>query len=612
MLGSRRLSIVDLSVNGHMPMSTPDGRYSIAYNGECYNYRELRPALEAKGYRFRSNTDTEVLLYLYAEEGPNMLHWLNGMFGFAIWDAQERVLFMARDRMGVKPLYYAVAGDALYFASEQKALFAAGIEPEFDPDTWEELLCFRYVTGERTPFRGVRRLLPGHTLRWQDGRVQIDRWWNLSERARILREALPENSVEWFRQAFDDAVNLRRICDVPVGVLLSGGLDSSCVASSLGAQGASGVASFTVRFDEAFYDESPLAKSLAKRWGLEYHDLAVNEDDLLDLVRHCSWLNDEPLAHANDPHLFAISRYAKPRVTVLLSGEGADELMGGYVRYRPLRYLSALRSARPLVGAMAQLMPAGVPGTLSSRVHKLQRMLALGGPEDFVLFNACDVLPLELGALGFAGRDDFVARRRILAEATSLYPDEPMRQAMYLDQHSFLVSILDRNDRTTMGASIECRVPFLDYRLVEGMAALPSRTLLRGYQSKMLLREAFAGRLPAEILKHRKWGFAVPWTKYFQQRPEFRDVIAGLPEARPICDGPFDRAKLKRVITDYLGGNLHHHALVRQLFFIAVWHKACVADARAGVMRNALSSSSFERSGAIPKSSGQAVFRNGN
>lgn len=580
MLGSRRLSIVDLSANGHMPMSTPDGRYTIAYNGECYNYRDLRPALEAKGYKFRSNTDTEVLLYLYAEEGANMLHWLNGMFAFAVWDAQERVLFIARDRMGVKPLYYAISGNALYFASEQKALFAAGIRAEFDTDTWEELLCFRYVAGERTPFRGIRRLAPGHCLRWQHGRTKIDRWWNLSERARLLSETSPKDAVEWLRQTLDDAVNIRRICDVPVGVLLSGGLDSSCLGASLGAQGVGGVASFTVRFKEAFYDESPLARELAQRWGLEYHDMVVEEEGLLDLVHRCSWLNDEPLAHANDPHLFAISVYAKPRVTVLLSGEGADELMGGYVRYRPLRHLNALHAARPLVRMAAALLSRGLAGTLSSRVQKLRRMLDLGGANEFVLFDACDVLPAELGVLGFRGQDEFAARRRFLAEAQALYPGEPMRQAMYLDQHTFLVSILDRNDRTTMGASIECRVPFLDYRLVEGLAALPSGVLLKGRKNKPLLRAAFSDRLPPAILGHRKWGFAVPWQKYFQQRPDFRAVIAGLPDARPICDGPFERPKLTRLIADYLGGDLRHHALVRQLFFVAMWHRASVEGAR--------------------------------
>ncbi|MBI3758504.1 MAG: asparagine synthase, partial [Deltaproteobacteria bacterium] len=385
------------------------------------------------------------------------------------------------------------------------------------------------------------------------------------------------------RQTFDDAVNLRRICDVPVGVLLSGGLDSSSVVASMAAQGVTDVATFTVRFEEAYYDESPLARNLARSFGMEYHDLVVSERELLDLVYQSSWLNDEPLAHANDPHLLAISHFAKPRVSVLLSGEGADETMGGYVRYRGLRMIEWLRWARPLGRPMAGWLSAAPAGTFSSRVQKLQRMLELNGPEEFVLFNACDVLPGELDLLGMEGADDdFSSRRQKLTEAAALYPNDIVRQAMYLDQQTFLVSILDRNDRTTMGASIECRVPFLDYRLVEGLAALRSEVLFRGNKSKPLMREAFGRRLPAEILQHRKWGFGVPWQKYFQKRPEFREIVASLPDAPPIKDGPFDRAAVKRVINAFLAGDLKYHALVRQLFFIAIWHKVCVADVRPG------------------------------
>ena len=262
-------------------MSTPDGRFWIVYNGEVYNYRELRAPLEARGHRFRSNTDTEVLLNLFAAEGPAMLQRLNGMFAFAIWDAAERQLFIARDRLGVKPLFYALSHGALYFASEEKALFAAGIPARFDHSAWQELLCFRFVAGEHTPFEGVRRLLPGHHLLWKDGQAQIRRWWNLAERARTLREAPVRDPVEWYRETFDDAVNLRRISDVPVGVLLSGGLDSSTVAASLAKQAERQVASFTVGFADPRYDESSLARQMAEHCGLEGHHVEVPADRLL-------------------------------------------------------------------------------------------------------------------------------------------------------------------------------------------------------------------------------------------------------------------------------------------------------------------------------------------
>ena len=241
-LGHRRLAILDLSSRGHQPMSTADGRYWIVHNGEVYNYLDLRSDLEAKGYRFRSDTDTEVLLSLYVAKGPAMLDLLNGMFAFAIWDRQERNLFAARDRMGIKPLYYAWHDGAFYFASEPKALFAAGVPAAFDHGTWEELLCFRYVAGERTPYVGIRRLLPGHYLILKDGHLRTVRWWCLAERAAAQREHLPADPVATYREIFDDAVALRRISDVPLGVLLSGGLDSSSVATSLAMQAGAGVA----------------------------------------------------------------------------------------------------------------------------------------------------------------------------------------------------------------------------------------------------------------------------------------------------------------------------------------------------------------------------------
>ena len=336
-LGMRRLSIIDLE-GGRQPISNEDGSVWIVFNGEVYNYRELRSTLERRGVTFASNTDTEVILKLFVVDGPAMLERLNGMFAIAIWDRATRTLFCARDRLGVKPLYYAVRHGALYFASEEKALFAAGVEGALDPTTWEEMLCFRYVAGERTPYAGVRRLLPGHYLTWRDGRLAITRWWNLAERVREARDRSPADAARWFRATFDDSVGLRRISDVPVGVLLSGGLDSGSVAASLATQAGAGVAGFTVRFAEQEYDEGPVAQLIANKWGLEHHELVVSPAELMARLRRASWLNDEPLVHASDLHILAISEYAKPRVTVLLSGEGGDELLGGYVRYRPLRH----------------------------------------------------------------------------------------------------------------------------------------------------------------------------------------------------------------------------------------------------------------------------------
>ncbi len=566
-LGSRRLAILDLSERGHMPMSTPDGRFWITYNGEVYNYRELRVTLEARGHRFHSNTDTEVILRLYAEEGPAMLDQLNGMFAIGIWDSKERTLFLARDHIGIKPLYYALQDNQLYFASEQKALFAAGVKAEFDQSTWEELLCFRFAAGEATPFVGVKRLVPGHYLLWKDGDIEIRRWWHLAERAQEIKGQLRRDPIQWYKEVFDESVLMRRISDVPVGVLLSGGLDSGSIAASLAYQTSSKIATFTVRFKEAGYDEGPLAKQIADQWGLEYHELIVSPDELMSRLHDAAWLNDEPQVHANDLHIWAISQYAKPLVTVLLSGEGSDETLGGYVRYQPLRFPFAMSLARPVLPFVASSM------RLNARWGKLSKFLALGSMNDFVMFNSCDTLPADLEAIGMVPKLEFPYRQQVMAEARSLYPGEPMRQAMYSDQHTFICSLLDRNDRMTMGASIECRVPFLDRRIVQGVAALPSSVVLSGRRGKNILRQSIGLQLPKDVQNNRKWGFGVPWNRYLRQLPEFRDLVLKLPDLDPIREGPFNASLLRNVLNEFLKGGNQHEALVRQLFMITIWYQ---------------------------------------
>jgi asparagine synthase (glutamine-hydrolysing) len=298
--------------------------------------------------------------------------------------------------------------------------------------------------------------------------------------------------------------------------------------------------------------------------------MTVASDRLLESLLEASYLNDEPLAHGNDPHILAISKYAKPKVTVLLSGEGGDETLGGYVRYRPLLRPGLLALARPALPAAAILLRA------RGRLRKLARFVDLGPLRSFVLFNACDLLPTDLHSVGVppSGRFDF--RQAVLEEAEALYPSEPVRQAMYSDQHTFLSSILDRNDRMTMGASIECRVPFLDYRLVEGLAALPSSVLCPGQRGKPLLRRAMRDRLPPAVRRHKKWGFGVPWTRYLRESPPLRGLVQDIPSLEPIDGGPFDPTRLAVAVREFLSGNDSHGPLVRQLVMIAVWHRACV------------------------------------
>ena len=570
-LGSRRLAILDLSQQGHMPMKTDDGRYYIVYNGEVYNFQELRAGLRQKGVRFRSNCDTEVVLQMYAMYGSAMLPMLNGMFAFAIWNSLERRLLLGRDRLGIKPVYYVQSTDALVFASEEKALFMAGVRAEPDPAAIDELLCYKFVSGERTPFMGVQRLLPGHVLEWQDGRVQTHRWWNLGERAQMIRESKPDDVTEWFRKTFDHAVGMRRISDVPIGVMLSGGLDSGSVAASLtAANGQAETAGFTVRFRDQHYDEGPLAQSVASRFNVKLHELYIEPENLLRGLEEATWFNDEPLMHASSLHILALSRFAKPRVTVLLSGEGSDELLGGYVRYRALRHMSLLRS----LGALPRSF-RGVPG-VPARIDKLYRYARLRTPPLWVICNAGDVFPDDWR---YYGRETSAAvpyRESVFAEAVELYPGDSIRQAMYVDQHTFLCSLLDRNDRMTMGASIECRVPFLDYRLVEGIAALPTDGFIRGVKNKWLLRASLGHRLPEPVLQGRKWGFGVPWADHFRKVDELRDRVNELPNSPFMQFCGFKKPDLQRLSTDSARGDATASAIIYQLLMLDIWNSAYI------------------------------------
>lgn len=567
-LAHRRLSIQDLSENGRQPFASPDGRYQIIFNGEVYNFKELRPALEAKGFTFRSETDTEVLLYLYMSEGEKMLEKLNGMFAFAVWDNEERSLFIARDRLGVKPFYYSTHDNTFYFASEQKAILNAGVPKTLDEELFEELLLFRFVAGPQTLLRHIGRLLPGHCGWVRNGQVQLKRWWNLSEKIREKRSVAISDHRQWFEDTFNSSVNYRTISDVSVGVMLSGGLDSSSVAAALSMQGHQSMSSFTVGFEEAAYNEGNLAKQVADKFGFRYHELRVKGEQLYSELFQAAWLHDEPLIHQNDPQMLALSRYAKSDVTVLLSGEAADELMGGYVRYKALRY-PQLRTPLKFTTSIARHLSS------NKRIEKLNRYYSLD-QEEQVLFNSCNLYPADMKKAGlrYSGIEKFSFRRKMLAEAKQVFPDDASRQAMYLDQHSFLNSLLDRNDRMTMGASIECRVPFLDYRLVETVSSFSSSELLKGKKGKHILFNTMGRYLPDDVRNFKKWGFGVPWAKYLRTEPVFIQTMEEMKSCTFFKEGIFADLPITQMIDRFQAGHGEDEILLRQLMMIYMWYKA--------------------------------------
>ncbi len=564
-LAHRRLSIIDLSERGNQPFFSPDKRYAIIFNGEIFNFKELRRDFEIEGVQFVSESDTEVLLYLYIKHGKDCLDKLNGMFAFAVWDSVERSLFIARDRVGVKPLYYSLFHNTFYFASEPKALFKAGVEPAINTEAMSELLLFKYVAGESTVFRHVKRLLPGHCMTIKNGDIRIVRWWNLPEKIKANRERLPTNPYEWFEEIFYSSVKYRTISDVPIGVMLSGGLDSSSVAAALYKNGESNLSAFTFVFDDPQYNEGPLATLVANRFGLNLHTVELKQDTLMTALQESAWLYDEPLVHQNDAQMLALSKVAKKLVSVLLSGEGADEFMGGYVRYKPLNHYRLLK----LAGWSSKLLRYNSSGIVN-RFEKLDRYLKDDRLKSLLLLNASNVYPFDLKKYGVhIDINSFAYRNSVVEEAQDLYPHEPARQAMYADLFIHMASVLDRNDRMTMGASMECRVPFMDYRLMEMIPALPTDILLKGKKGKHLLFNSMATQLPKEVLSFKKLGFSVPWEQYMEKEDIFRQSLNQIEGGS--LEEFFPELKIKQLVKDYKSKDSFSSAMIRQLIMTNSW-----------------------------------------
>ncbi|MBA3827738.1 MAG: asparagine synthase (glutamine-hydrolyzing) [Taibaiella sp.] len=567
-LAHRRLSILDLSDCASQPFTSADGRYTIIFNGEIYNYKEFIPELEEKGVKFRSTSDTEVLLYLYILYGSSMLLRLEGMWAFAIHDDADGSIFVCRDRLGVKPIYYAQWDNAWYFASEPKALFTIGVPLSVDENGLNELFFYRYIAGANTIFQGVFKILPGHFLiLYADGRQTSERYWNLGERSAHVK--LDADPMEWFEYNFNRSIRYRMVSDVPVGILLSGGLDSSAVAYSLASQGYKGINTFTIRFTESELNESVQAEKLAKSYGFDSHTLLVEDELLYENMVKAVWAHDEPLIHQSDPHLVAISAYSKSYVKVLLSGEGADELMGGYVRYKPLKHWDKVKAFSSLLD-----LPYAKDIT---RLHKLKRYLQNRTTDEAILLNASNFYPEEF----FMNKDEAASniyyRKQILQEAKEYMGSNYIKQVLYLDQHIYLQSLLDRNDRTTMAAGIECREPFLSSTIVEGLMSLPASYFVKDKKGKYILANSIGKQLPDYITNFKKVGLGVPWERYLRQKEEFRNVLLSIKDSNVLQMGLFKDMDKETLITQFFSGDDSQKMLIRFFFFIRLWETEYLA-----------------------------------
>jgi asparagine synthase (glutamine-hydrolysing) len=578
-LAHQRLSILDLSPAGHQPMSNEDGTVWIVFNGEIYNYQELRARLSDR-HAFRSRTDTEVILHLYEEFGLDCVAMLRGMFGFAIWDSQARRLVLARDRVGKKPLYYAVNQDGLTFASELKALVVDGPPREIDPIAVHHYLTFQYVPTPWSIFQGIRKLKPGHLLVCENGMLTERAYWTLS-----YRKPRAERGEEEYREEFlallQEATRLRLVSDVPLGAFLSGGMDSSAVVALMSQLTNRPVKTFSIGFKEDTHNELPYARQVASQYGTEHHEFVV-EPSAVDILPTLARVFDEPFADSSAIPTYYVSQLSRQFVTVVLNGDGGDELLAGYSRYHALpvdRLLSDFcrMSTQKQVRELVRRLP--VRGTLLTRLkNKLERFCQ---PFSHTyLGRICYFSPeekREFYTSGFWGKVESEDSLDLLIEwFESIKGSDLLDQLLGVDTMSYLPDdLLVKVDRATMAHGLEARSPLLDHRLVEFCAALPVEYKMRGGEAKYLLKAVMKDKLPASILRRPKMGFGVPIDEWFRGkcRTMVEDILLS---SRSLQRGYFEPGKIRRLVTEQQQGRASYGSRVYALLMLELWHREYV------------------------------------
>ena len=578
-LGFRRLSIIDLT-GGHQPMTNEDERIWIVYNGEIYNHAEHRAPLEARGHVFRTRCDTEAIVHLYEEHGKRAPRELRGMFGFAIWDEKRQSLLLARDRSGIKPVFYAAGrnGD-LVFGSEIKAILASGmIAAELDELAVSEYFALGTIAGDRTMFRGIRKLLPGHTLEWRDGVIRVEPYWSLPtyEPGRVEFADLGAAADEFWRR-FVEAVDIELMSDVPLGVFLSGGLDSSLIVAAMRQSGVEELRTFSVGFAEAEASELPFARIVASTFQTDHHEVTCTAQDFFNAIPRLTRHRDQPLTFSASIPLFFVSELAVSSVKVVLTGEGSDELFAGYGRYP--RALLNQRAARALDSAMPGALRRAVAGAIGHLGddyvgNRLKRsFLARGSSfEEAYLDPFADFdTSHRVALLGERGRDAYRAARDLVDVGLSRV--NPLEAMLRFDQATYLEELLAKQDQMSMAASIESRVPFLDHHLVEWAAQLPPDVKLRGASGKALVRLAAERVLPRSITHARKRGFLVPLTRWLRDRGDsvFADYF-------PEANDPLLSARYVRTLLDEHRAGRDHTARLWRVLAFQVWRRDVLAS----------------------------------
>ena len=570
-LGMRRLSIIDLQ-GGRQPIHNETNTIWVVFNGEIYNYRELRTELESAGHHFATSSDTETIVHAYEQWGEGAFVRLRGMFGIALWDHPRRTLLLARDRAGIKPLHYTERNGRLYFASEIKSLLAAGaVDRRLNPAALDHYLAFLYTPRDASMFEGVRKLPPGHYLRWHDGAAEIRRYWQVA--AEETFEGSESDAAEALRDVLQDAVRCHMLSDVPLGAFLSGGVDSSTVVALMSRESSSPVKTFSIGFNEPGFDELEHARVVARHFGSDHHEFIVRPDGLsiLDsLVAHF----DEPFADSSAIPTWYVSEMARRHVTVVLSGDGGDELFGGYDQYLTPSHVQRfdrirLPGLRAAAAAIWPRLPHGARGKNFLR-HVAQ------GPKGRHLDSMAFFHADEREALYSADMRSVVRREaeQILGQQFDRFSRLTCESAMMkFDFETYLPEdVLTKVDRMSMAHSIESRVPLLDNHVIEFAASLPSRLKISGGRRKHVLKEALRPLLPASILDRRKQGFGVPLGVWFRGglTDLFSDVLA-TPAVRQ--RGYFEPRFVERLLREHLAGQRDHTLRLWQLLMLELWHR---------------------------------------
>jgi asparagine synthase (glutamine-hydrolysing) len=578
----RRLAVIDLSPRGHQPMASADGALHIVFNGEIYNHRELRRELAARGRTFRSDSDTEVLLHLYEEDGVGMLERLRGMFAFAIWDARTRTLFAARDRLGKKPFHYLHDGEKFLFASEPRAILRdPAVSAAPDGRAIGHYLTFGYVPGAHSALRGFNKLPPAHYLLLRDGALDVRRYWDV----RFLpKRREPEAELEArLIDLLEESVRLRMISDVPLGALLSGGVDSSLVVALMKRVGAGTVRTFSIGFEEPRYDELPHARAVANHLGTEHEELVVRPDAAA-LVPRLVWHYGEPFADSSALPTFLLSEMTRRSVTVALGGDGGDESFAGYDRYRATA-LAGISDVLPQVvrravaDAAARIAVTGTPKSLPYRAHRFLEVLSRDPRRRYaawiVYFDQQRKLdlctPEYLEAHGGFDSLDLLDEAFARSDAPSV-----VEGAQHFDlQHYLPDDLLVKVDVASMAHALEVRSPLLDHHVVEFAASLPERLKMRGLVQKRILKRISRDLLPSGILERRKMGFGVPIDRWL--RRELRDMAGDvLLSPRAQQRGYFRPERVRALFEDHVSGRAVEHFRLWNLLMLELWHREYV------------------------------------